>query len=147
MAPLNIRVLSVLPGGLRTSNWAKVNYLPASKEALLPPLYDAKNITLANGTQTNSEIQQNGVDRIIDYDETRDVSTAWMNKADGAQPGDPVKAAEAIVDVVCGSDTRKWPGMLVLGGDAERDIRNKCNRVLDHLTEWKDVIRSIDLPK
>lgn len=88
---------------------------------------------------------------------------AWMKKSDGTQPGDPKKAAEAIVGVVSDdfsrpshangssfgqantSSSRRWPGMLILGGDAERDVRSKCERVLEHLDEWKDVTRSIDI--
>lgn len=42
---------------------------------------------------------------------------------------------------------RSWPDldMLVLGSDAEANIREKCERVMRNLDDWKDVVRSIDL--
>lgn len=42
---------------------------------------------------------------------------------------------------------RTWPDldMLVLGSDAEANIREKCERVIRNLDDWKDVVRSIDL--
>lgn len=42
---------------------------------------------------------------------------------------------------------RTWPDldMLVLGSDAEANIREKCERVIRNLNDWKDVMRSIDL--
>lgn len=42
---------------------------------------------------------------------------------------------------------RTWPDldMLVLGSDAEANIREKCERVIRNLDDWKDVMRSIDL--
>lgn len=40
-----------------------------------------------------------------------------------------------------------WPDldMLVLGSDAEANIREKCERVTRNLDDWKGVVRSIDL--
>lgn len=34
---------------------------------------------------------------------------------------------------------KSWPGLLVLGEDAERDVRAKCTKILQTVDEWKDV--------
>jgi len=63
----------------------------------------------------------------------------------GKQPGDPNKAMEIVVDVVRGEGVaagKPWPLYLVLGEDAEEAIRTKCKKMLDHLDEWRDVVRS-----
>ena len=65
----------------------------------------------------------------------------------GFEKGDPVKAMEVIVDIVRGEGVakgRSWPGLLVLGGDADSDVRNLCNRRLKVLDEWKDVAENLN---
>ncbi|KAH0578135.1 hypothetical protein H2248_004100 [Termitomyces sp. 'cryptogamus'] len=62
--------------------------------------------------------------------------------------GDPAKAMEAVVDIVRGEGIAKgrpWPNLLILGEDAGRDVRNKCNKVLKALDEWKDVTCGVNL--
>ncbi|KIJ62302.1 hypothetical protein HYDPIDRAFT_176618 [Hydnomerulius pinastri MD-312] len=116
LAPLNIRVLIVEPGSFRT-------------EGIYVNPFDISN-------------------PIADYEEQRADSLVTYNAADGKQPGDPVKAMNAVVDVVRGEGVaagREWPLYLVLGKDAERDIRNKCARMIRHLDEWGDVVRGVDL--
>lgn len=69
-----------------------------------------------------------------------------MSTLHGKQKGDPALAAEAIVDVVRGEGSaagRAWPGMLVLGEDAEVDIKEKCKSVEGILEEWRDITRGI----
>ncbi|KAG1892259.1 hypothetical protein F4604DRAFT_1672321 [Suillus subluteus] len=69
---------------------------------------------------------------IPDYDEQRD----------------PDKAMEIVVDVVKGEGCaagREWPLYLVLGKDAEADIRSKCAKVLKHLDDWNDDVRGVDV--
>ncbi|KAJ8582665.1 hypothetical protein M405DRAFT_749909, partial [Rhizopogon salebrosus TDB-379] len=66
----------------------------------------------------------------------------------GKQPGDPMKAMKVVVDIVRGEGVavgREWPLYLVLGEDAERDVRNKCTKILKHLDEWQDVIRDVNV--
>lgn len=112
---------------------------------------------------------------IEDYNLVRTKLIEWMKSQNGKQPGDPVASARAIVDVVRGevdvprepvakavlgnveskplseatnNDVRRaWPDldMLVLGSDAEANIREKCERVVRNLDDWKEVVRSIDL--
>lgn len=37
------------------------------------------------------------------------------------------------------------PLYLVLGEDADADVRNKCAKVLGVLEEWKDVVRGVGI--
>ncbi|KII85496.1 hypothetical protein PLICRDRAFT_668304 [Plicaturopsis crispa FD-325 SS-3] len=81
---------------------------------------------------------------ISDLDELRAHSLAVFKAVDGQQNGDPAKAMEAVVDVVRGEGKAKgrpWPTYLVLGDDAERDIRAKIQKMLDTLDAWADVTR------
>lgn len=116
LKPFNIRVLLVEPGAFRT-------------EGILGHQWDCSN-------------------PIPDYDEQRADGCVNFSKPAGKQPGDPDKAMEIVVDVVKGEGCaagREWPLYLVLGKDAEADIRNKCAKVLKHLDDWHDVVRGVDL--
>jgi hypothetical protein len=56
------------------------------------------------------------------------------------------KAATAIIDVVRGEGAaqgRAWPPYLVLGEDAEVNMKKKCAKVLGVLEEWVDVARGV----
>jgi NAD(P)-dependent dehydrogenase (short-subunit alcohol dehydrogenase family) len=55
------------------------------------------------------------------------------------QPGDPAKAAAAIVAAL---DAEEPPLRLVLGADAIGNIRNRLERVSTELGEWEDVGRA-----
>lgn len=82
-----------------------------------------------------------------DYDALRNKSKAIMIAATGTQPGDPDKAALAIVDVVRGegqAEGRSLPRFLVLGSDAESNAKEKIKLYSDALETWKDVTRSTD---
>jgi hypothetical protein len=39
---------------------------------------------------------------------------------------------------------REWPKYLMLGTDAEADLRTKCAVLLDSLDKWVDVTRSVN---
>jgi len=82
---------------------------------------------------------------ISDYDKLREASAAGYHAISGTQKGDPAKGAELIVDVVRGEGAargRDWPLYLVLGEDAEQDVRAKCGKVLGALDKWRDVSTS-----
>ncbi|KAJ6545517.1 hypothetical protein B0H19DRAFT_1266940 [Mycena capillaripes] len=114
VAPLGVRVLLVEPGAFRT------------------------NIS------GNAYFNDN---TIADYNPLRAVSAARFGSLLGTEQGDPAKAMEAVVDVVRGEGRargRPWPGRLVLGEDAENDVRAKCKRVLDIVEEWSDVVRGVN---
>jgi NAD(P)-dependent dehydrogenase (short-subunit alcohol dehydrogenase family) len=59
----------------------------------------------------------------------------------GTQPGDPAKAAAAVLAAVTGDDA---PLRLVLGADATDGIAARLSRMQDELTAWEHVSRSTD---
>jgi hypothetical protein len=56
----------------------------------------------------------------------------------GLQPGDPVKAAQAILTAV---DADEPPLRLVLGADAINNIRARLERLSGELADWESVGR------
>ena len=78
---------------------------------------------------------------IDEYAGIRAAVKAGLKKADHAQPGDPNKAAERLVDGVKGqgaAEGRAMPTRLVIGADAIQAIRNKCQMMLKVCDEWED---------
>ena len=76
----------------------------------------------------------------------RHASKTRLAAVSGTEKGDPNKAVGAIVDVVRGEGVAKgrpWPGYLILGEDAEVDVRTKCKKVSDVLDQWTDVARGV----
>lgn len=68
---------------------------------------------------------------------------AYNNK----QPGDVVKGASVIVDVLTGSGVaagKEFPIRVILGRDCVKDIRAKIARTEKLIKEWEDVIVSTD---
>ncbi|KAJ7444571.1 hypothetical protein B0H11DRAFT_1825279 [Mycena galericulata] len=115
VAPLGVRVLLVAPGAFRTG--------------------------ISNTTYHTEN-------PLADYDKLRALSLERFNALHGTEKGDPAKAMEVVVDVVRGEGVargRPWPGTLVLGEDAENDLRAKTKRALDNLDAWSDVIRGVSL--
>ncbi|KAL5523046.1 hypothetical protein ACEPAF_1313 [Sanghuangporus sanghuang] len=153
VAPLGIKVLNVLPGGMRTQNWQKMTLLPTSPDSLLPTVAKTditrqagSEIIYRNGEMhTDGEAKERTDEYIADYAELRNRQIEWMNKV--PCEGDAEKCARAIMDIVTGK--KSWPelGLLVLGTDAEANIREKCNTVLRNLDEWKDVVRGVAVDK
>jgi NAD(P)-dependent dehydrogenase (short-subunit alcohol dehydrogenase family) len=60
----------------------------------------------------------------------------YVHHNHGLQPGDPAKAAEAIIDAV---DTEEPPLRLVLGGDAIENIEERLGALGDELAQWRSV--------
>ena len=144
--PFGIKVLNAVPGGIRTKNWVNVYVQPASPNALLPPL-------AGPGLNSNSTFKsaEDGA-RLEDYAPIRKKMLDFMYNIPMAHvPSDSIKTAKAIIDTVCGRITNsegkvlEWPDLnfLPLGPDAEKDIRNKCERILKVLDEYKDVARGV----
>ncbi|KAI0338156.1 NAD(P)-binding protein [Trametopsis cervina] len=70
-------------------------------------------------------------------------------KMHGKQPGDPEKAMVALVDVVRGegqAQGRPMPLWLVLGEDAEQNLRDFCAERIKNLDEWQETTRSCTIP-
>jgi len=131
LAPFNIRVLTLIPGGYHTDS------------------------TTGNPTLKNPGNSYPGYVDIDDYAPHRARMQNYLDTFPGSQPGDPKLLAEVIVDVIRGEGVmktadgslRKWPERLVMGSDAERDIRGKMESYSNTMTEWKDVLSSTDLKK
>lgn len=66
---------------------------------------------------------------------------------DQAQPGDPTKLVEIVLDLVRDEGIaagRHVPFRLPLGTDCFDDVKEKCAETIKMLEEWQDVIRSTD---
>lgn len=114
LAQFSIRVSVVIPGSFRTG-------------ALGQPMTINKHIP--------------------EYDLLRERGAARFNSISGNERGSPSKAMELLVDVVRGEGRaygREWPMWLFMGADAYRDVRGKCDRVLNALDEWEDVATDLE---
>jgi NAD(P)-dependent dehydrogenase (short-subunit alcohol dehydrogenase family) len=71
-----------------------------------------------------------------EYADTVGPTRAYVRSNDGLQPGDPVKAARAILTAL---DADEPPLRLVLGADAIGNIERRLNSLSDELTAWRAV--------
>jgi NAD(P)-dependent dehydrogenase (short-subunit alcohol dehydrogenase family) len=78
---------------------------------------------------------------ISDYDETAGRTRNWRNENDGAQQGDPVRGAQAIVDTITSANP---PRHLLLGADAYDRAMKKLDLLRDEFEAWHDVAFSTD---
>ncbi|KAJ3568480.1 hypothetical protein NP233_g5687 [Leucocoprinus birnbaumii] len=88
------------------------------------------------------------VPRIPDYQAMVEQADAALSAYHGKQAGDPVKAAEVIVDLGHGVGSfkgKKLPKVLVLGKDCYDAVKNESEKTLENLEEWKEVSQSTDL--
>lgn len=114
VSPFNIRVLIVAPGAFRT-------------EGMYSIPFNIRN-------------------PISDYDNIRLSSVAKFAAVPGNEPGDPVKAMEVLVDTVRGEGSAKgkaWPTWLLLGQDAENDLRARWDKFRIVLEGWRNIIASV----
>ncbi len=81
---------------------------------------------------------------ISDYAETAGKTRVGRFENKHAQPGDPDKAGEVIVNVVNGD---KQPEILSLGSDAVRAVKATLEAKLAELEEWADVSAQSDFDK
>jgi NAD(P)-dependent dehydrogenase (short-subunit alcohol dehydrogenase family) len=79
-----------------------------------------------------------------DYAHTAGETRAAAEKRNGAQPGDPVRAAEAIIHAVVGEKT---PLHLVLGEAAYRMATEKLDLLRGDMEKWKELGLSTDYSK
>ncbi|MBM6579355.1 oxidoreductase [Microvirga sp. BT689] len=81
---------------------------------------------------------------IADYQNTVGARLASTASISGKQPGDPVRAVEAIIKMV---EADNPPRHLVLGSIALDGIRNKLNETLAEIDGWAETSRSADYPE
>jgi len=79
---------------------------------------------------------------IADYAETAGKRRKEVDTAHGTQPGDPARAARAIITAV---EAAEPPALLVLGPDALRGIRGVIDAQLAELDDWEATSLSTDL--
>lgn len=77
------------------------------------------------------------------YAETVGKRRESIDQMDGKQPGDPVRAAKAMIQVV---ETANPPLRLVLGKSAVQAIRRKLDTVAQELNTWEETSLSADFP-
>ena len=70
------------------------------------------------------------------YAETVGPTREMITSINGTQPGDPAKAAQAIMTAL---DSENTPLRLPLGADAVEGIRGKLDSVRAELDRWEDV--------
>jgi len=74
-----------------------------------------------------------------EYAETVGPTREMITGINGTQPGDPARAAQAILAALDSEDT---PLRLPLGADAVDGIRGKLDSVLEELDRWEEVSRA-----
>ncbi|MBV2156796.1 oxidoreductase [Kitasatospora sp. SUK 42] len=79
---------------------------------------------------------------IADYTESAGPMRETMADKNGHQPGDPAKAAKAIVDI---TETAEPPLRLQLGADAIERVEAKLDLVRRELDQWRHVALSTSL--
>jgi NAD(P)-dependent dehydrogenase (short-subunit alcohol dehydrogenase family) len=78
---------------------------------------------------------------IADYDQLFDPIRATRAQRSGKQPGDPAKAARAILALV---DSAEPPAHLLLGSDALALVRGNLTRLSDEFSAWETLTCSTD---
>jgi NAD(P)-dependent dehydrogenase (short-subunit alcohol dehydrogenase family) len=82
--------------------------------------------------------------QIADYAATAGVCRSEMRADSGKQPGDPVRAAKAIVEAVASLNP---PHHLLLGNDAYEGATAKLEALGKEFKAWESVSRGADFPK
>ena len=81
-------------------------------------------------------------DQIADYAPSAGERVRWLREVDGEQPGDPAKAAAAILDLAERDDP---PVHLVLGEDALDMVREKNAHFMEEIARNADVSAAMKL--
>lgn len=81
---------------------------------------------------------------IADYQETVGARLATTAGYSGQQPGDPVRAVEAIIEAV---EADESPAHLVIGAIALDGVGNKLRATLAEVEAWAETSRAADYPE
>jgi hypothetical protein len=79
--------------------------------------------------------------QIADYDALFDPIRQAREEKSGKQLGDPVKAAQAMLQLIASDNP---PAHLLLGSDALQLVRDKLAQLSAQMDEWEQVTRSTD---
>jgi NAD(P)-dependent dehydrogenase (short-subunit alcohol dehydrogenase family) len=80
---------------------------------------------------------------IADYDEVREGAKQRLAARNGRQPGDPGKAAHAMLALI---ESPNPPVHILLGSDAWQLVNDKLDAVKAELAAWTDTTLSTDFP-
>ncbi len=80
---------------------------------------------------------------IADYNDTAIKNMENIRRMSGNQPGDPERAAKAMVQVV---ESANPPMRLLLGAAAVKGLKEKIQELTDDLNEWENVSVGADFP-
>jgi NAD(P)-dependent dehydrogenase (short-subunit alcohol dehydrogenase family) len=150
---------AVLPHMRRTGSGAVVQMSSVGGQVTAPGFgaYCATKFALEGLTQTLSQEVDFGVTFLIvepgafrtglfnpgaayvsaplpEYEATVGPTRNYLRSGDGTQPGDPAKAARAIIAALDAPDP---PLRLVLGGDAIDQIRGRLESLTTELSQWE----------
>jgi hypothetical protein len=81
--------------------------------------------------------------RIAEYAETAGVRLTNTKLQSGKQPGDPARAARAIIEI---AGTETAPRHLVLGEFGVNAVTQRLNAGLADVAAWRDLGLSTDFP-
>lgn len=81
---------------------------------------------------------------INDYEETVGHIRGFISQIDGNQPGDPVRLAQAIINL---AENENPPIHLPLGSDSVAAFRIKTEEGTKEINEWESISNSTDYPK
>jgi NAD(P)-dependent dehydrogenase (short-subunit alcohol dehydrogenase family) len=82
--------------------------------------------------------------RIADYDQTAGKTREYRDQQAGKQPGDPLRAVQAMMQVV---DTPNPPVHLILGKIALTRFRGKLEAFQKEIAAWESVTLGADFPE
>ncbi|KAK1222938.1 hypothetical protein PQX77_014215 [Marasmius sp. AFHP31] len=89
--------------------------------------------------------RRSAVTKIPDYRELTEQSEASLKAYNGKQLGDPQKAAQAILNIIHGTEQGKsFPRNIQLGSDCYETAKEHCETALRNLEEWKEVSHNTD---
>ncbi|HKG49282.1 MAG TPA: oxidoreductase [Actinomycetales bacterium] len=134
------------PGsGYYAATKAALESLSGSLRKELAPLGISVVVVEPGGFRTDfagRSLQQSAT-VIDDYAETAGKRRKENDSTHGAQPGDPARAARAIITAV---EADQPPALLMLGTDALTSIRAVIDAQLAELTAWEKTSLSTDFP-
>lgn len=76
-----------------------------------------------------------------EYQNTAGGIRSWLSGLNGAQPGDPTRAAEIMIRIV---ESDNPPLQLVMGRDGLQNVKNRIEPHLKDIEKWADVTISAD---
>ncbi|KAF2257654.1 NAD(P)-binding protein [Lojkania enalia] len=125
--------------GIVEGLWRETAHLGIRTMLIEPGRFRTNLLSTSNMKAARSEIP--------DYAVSSENMIEGLAKEDHAQPGDPKRLVETILDMVRRegvAEGKEIPFRLPLGVDVFDDMKAKCEETLKLLDEWKKVIRSTD---